>query len=46
MSCQQNVGKDHKKRIVDELFEFVAVFRYLGTTLTDENRFHAEIRVY
>jgi hypothetical protein len=44
MSCYEKAGKKHSIRISNELFEDVAEFRYLGTTLTDQNCMHKEIK--
>jgi hypothetical protein len=35
MSCHQNSGQNQNIRIATELFENVAKFKYLGTTLTN-----------
>jgi hypothetical protein len=40
----QNSGQNHNIRIADELFEKVAKFKYLGTTLTNQNDIHDEIK--
>jgi hypothetical protein len=43
MSCYQKVGQKHVIKIEDRSFEDVAKYRYLGTTLTDQNCMHEEI---
>jgi hypothetical protein len=44
MSQLQNSGQNQNIRITDELFEKVTKFKYLGTTLTNQNDFHDEIQ--
>jgi hypothetical protein len=44
MSCHLNIGQNQNIRIANELFEKVAKFKYLGTTLTNENDIHDEIK--
>jgi hypothetical protein len=44
MSCQQNPGQNQNMRTADESFENVAKFKYLGTTLTNQNDIHNEIK--
>jgi hypothetical protein len=39
-----NSGQNQNIRIANELFENVAKFKYLGTTLTYQNDIHCEIR--
>jgi hypothetical protein len=43
MSRHPNSGKNQNIRIVNEWFENVAKFKYLGTTLTNQNDIHDEI---
>jgi hypothetical protein len=43
MSCSQKIGQKHSIKIVNRSFEDVAEFKYLGTTLTDQNCMHEEI---
>jgi hypothetical protein len=45
MSRHQNSGQNQNTRIANELFGSVAKFKYLGTTLTNQNCTHVEIRV-
>jgi hypothetical protein len=44
MSCSQKIGQKHSIKIAKMSFEDVAVFKYLGTTLTDQNCMHEEIK--
>jgi len=37
MSRDQNAGRSHNTKIDNSSFERVAGFKYLGTTLTDQN---------
>jgi hypothetical protein len=43
MSCSQKIGKKHSIKIANRSFEDAAKFKYLGTTLTDQNCMHEEI---
>jgi hypothetical protein len=42
MSRSQKIGQKHSIEIADRSFEDVAKFKYLGTTLTDQNWMHEE----
>jgi hypothetical protein len=42
MSRSQKVGQKQSIKIVNRSFEDVAKFKYLGTTLTDQNSMHKE----
>jgi hypothetical protein len=44
MSRSQKVGQKHSIKIANRSFEDVAKFEYLGTTLTDQNYMHEEIK--
>jgi hypothetical protein len=44
MSRDQNAGQSHKIKIGNKSFERVKQFRYLETTLTDQNSIHEEIK--
>jgi sorting nexin-29 len=44
MSRHQNSGQNQDIRVADESFENVAKFKYLGTTLTNQNDIHDEIK--
>jgi hypothetical protein len=44
MSCGQKIGQKHSIKIVNRSFEDAAEFKYLGTTLTDQNCMHNEIK--
>jgi hypothetical protein len=44
MSCHPNSGQNQSVRIVNESFENVAKFKYLGTTLTNQNDIHDETK--
>jgi hypothetical protein len=37
MSRSQNIGQKHSINVANKSFEDVAKFKYLGTTLTDQN---------
>jgi ribosomal protein S2 len=37
LSCQQNIGQNRDKKIANRSFENVSQFRYLGTTVTNQN---------
>jgi hypothetical protein len=43
MSHHLNSGQNHNIRIANELFESMAIFEYLGMTLTNQNDIHDEI---
>jgi hypothetical protein len=42
-SRSQKIGQKHSIKIANRSFEDVAKFKYLGTTLTDQNHMHEEI---
>ena len=44
MSRDQNAGKNHNIKIDNKLFERVEQFKYLETTLTNENSIQEEIK--
>jgi hypothetical protein len=44
MSRSQKIGQKHSIKIANTSFENVAKFKYLGTTLTDQNCVHEEIK--
>jgi hypothetical protein len=44
MSRHSNSGQNQNIRIVNESFEKVIEFKYLGTTLTNQNDIHDEIK--
>jgi hypothetical protein len=43
MSCSQKIGQKHSIKIAKRSFADVVKFKYLGTTLTDQNCMHEEI---
>ena len=44
MSRDQNAGRNHNVRIDNNNFERVEEFKYLGTTLTNQNSIREEIK--
>jgi predicted transcriptional regulator len=44
MSRDQNAGKNHNKKTYNNSFERVEEFKYLGTTLTNQNSILEEIK--
>jgi hypothetical protein len=44
MSRHQNSEQNQNIRTANESFESVATFKYLGTTLTNQNDIHEEIK--
>jgi hypothetical protein len=44
MSRYEKAGQKHSIKIVNRSFKVVAEFKYLGTTLTDQNCMHEEIK--
>jgi hypothetical protein len=44
MSCNQKIGQKHSIKIANRSFEDVTKFKYLGTTLTDQNCMQEEIK--
>jgi hypothetical protein len=46
LSRQQNAGQDRDMRIANRSFENVSQFKYLGTTVTDQNLIQEEIEFW
>jgi sorting nexin-29 len=44
MSCHQNAGQNHYIKKANRCFENAAKFKYLGTTVTNQNMIHEEIK--
>jgi hypothetical protein len=44
MSRHPNSGQNHNTRIANESFEDVTKFKYLWTTLTNQNDIHDEVK--
>jgi hypothetical protein len=43
LSCQQNTGQNHGKKIANRCFENVTQFKYLGTTAMNQNLIQEKI---
>jgi hypothetical protein len=44
LSCHQNALQNHDIKIGDRSFENMAEFKYLGTTVTNQNLIQEEIK--
>jgi hypothetical protein len=44
LSRHQNAGKNHQIKIANRSFEIVAQFRYMETTITNQNLIQEEIK--
>jgi hypothetical protein len=44
LSRHQNAVQDHDLRLANRIFENVAKFRYLGTTITNQNLIQEQIK--
>ena len=44
MSCQQNAGQNHKLMIGNNCFESLEQFKYVETTLMNQNSIYEEIK--
>jgi hypothetical protein len=44
LSPRQNIGQNHDIKIADRCFENLAQFKYLGTTITNQNLIQEEIK--
>jgi hypothetical protein len=44
LSCHQNVGQNRDIKLANESFENVSQFKYLGTTVTNQNLIQGEIK--
>jgi ribosomal protein S2 len=44
ISSHKNAGQNHEINIANTYFETVAQFRYLGTTITNQNLIQQEIK--
>ena len=45
MSEDQNSGQNHNIKVDNKTFELVGPFKYLATTLTNQNSFQEEIKI-
>jgi hypothetical protein len=45
ISYHQNIGENHSLLIVTKSFENVEKFKYLGSTVTNQNCIHEEMKV-
>jgi hypothetical protein len=43
MSRSQKIGQKHSVKMGNRSFEYVAKFKYLGTTLIDQNCMHERL---
>jgi hypothetical protein len=44
LSCHQNAGQDRDMKIANRLLENVSEFKYLGTTVTNQNMIQEKIK--
>jgi hypothetical protein len=44
LSCRQNAGQNHDMKMSNRFFENVAQFKYLGTTVKNQNLIQAKIK--
>jgi hypothetical protein len=44
MSCSQKIGKRHSLKLANRSLEVMSDFKYLRTTLMDQNSMHKEIK--
>jgi hypothetical protein len=44
MSRHQTAGQNRSTKVANKTFENVANFKYLGTTITNQNCFHEKIK--
>jgi hypothetical protein len=44
VSRSQKIGQKHSIKIANRSFAYVAKFKYLGMTLTDQNHMHEETK--
>jgi hypothetical protein len=43
LSCHQNIGQNHDIKIADRGFENVAQYKYMGTTVRNQNLIQEEV---